>query len=759
MQPVLHANPDGHTFFEHLATYLPLEERKNVKQAFDLARREHGDDRRKSGELFFTHPLTVASYLAEYFVDAPALIAALLHDVAEDTSVSIQEITEQFGLDVGRIVDGLTKFDRVTAKAKLGRELSATEVKSATIYKLFEMMSIDVRVGIVKIFDRLHNMRTIGVMPQHKQAEKARETLLVYAPLANRLGMWRVKNELQEISLKILEPERFRQLKEGIERRDRRHESEFPNLAQNIAKVLTDAGLPVVEVIKAPEDLSSSFEQLKHREDGEALVFEAPPRILVLLKDATSCYIALGHVHARWRPVQGEFDDYIAAPKDNLYRSLHTTVIYNGRPIKIRFRTLNMQIESQAGILSKWLDNNNMPVWSKEMSERVDKVINTIGENIRTEEIDEGVKQVLDDVFTNQIIIYTPDGDMRELAQGATPIDFAYTIHTAVGHSCRGALVNGVKKSLTYRLQDGDSVRILRHGTEPQRAWLDEDLGYLNTRTAKAQVRRWFRRLPAEKSIIEGRQLLNEELALLNETGYEHEQVAKWFGYASPSSLYFALGRAELLPTDVAIKVLTESWTEHPSRALGQAVKNSDGEWFVVQNAGNRPLRLCGTCNPRPGDAIVGFIRKDSYVTVHSTICRTLTADAMRGGRGLKLRWGESRREVRRTVTIQINVHDRDGLLADVTDVLRLENSNITQICSRTLNYRATIILGIEASSPRQVVRVLHRIQALVNVISVRYFGQIQERWATDSETPSVICPAELLQDGLCSLHDTISPK
>lgn len=751
---------DGEEFFEQISNYLPVEERKTVRRAFDLARKEHGQDRRRSGELFFTHPLTVATYLAEHNLDAPAIIAALLHDVAEDTSVSVDEIKGKFGDEVGQIVYALTKFDHVTVKAKMGRDLSDDEVKTATIQKLFETMANDVRVGIVKIFDRLHNMRTIQAMPPYKQAEKARETMQVYAPLANRLGMWQVKKELEEISLRILEPERVEQIKISIEKRDRKHARDFPHLERDIREVLKNNKLEVVNVIPSPEDIGSIFKEFANIKNPESKIVEGPPRYSVLLTDVKDCYMALGAIHAAWRPVPGEFDDYIAAPKDNLYRSLHTTVVYKGRQVKVRFRTIGMQITSQSGVLSKWVGRNPMTMntWSKEMSERYDNILTTIGENLKGESIDEGVSQVLTDVFTNQIIAYTPEGDKRELPQGSTPVDFAYTIHTAVGHSCRGAKVNGEEKSLTYQLQDGDSVEITKKGVEPQRAWLDEDLGYLNSRAVRSKVRRWFRRLPDDKAIVQGRMLLHEELALLGEGKLSHEKVAGWMGYDTPKLLYYDLGRAELLPTDVATKVLTESWSLHPTRSIGQQVQSRTGEWFVIQNAGDRSLRLCGTCNPRPGDEIIGFIRRDGIVTVHSTSCRTVKNNPIRERR-LKLRWAENRQVVTRPITIQINVHDRDGLLNDITEVLRLENSNITQICSRTVNYRATIVLGVEAGSPRQVVRILHRIKEVVNVVSVQYFSQGGFAGPADPATPSITCPATLLQNGINNISKELMGK
>ena len=324
-------DPEGHQFFNQIATYLSLPDRQRVREAFELARREHGDERRLSGELFFTHPLTVAHYLAEYYGDAPTLIAALLHDVAEDTSVSVQEIERQFGEEVGRLVDGLTKFDRVTAKAKLGRELSPQEVKSATHFKLFEMMTGDVRIGIIKIFDRLHNLRTIQAMPPHKQQEKARETLLVYAPLANRLGMWLVKNELQELSLEVLDVFRYHIILKRIRQHEEKHQYLVENIRQQLTTLFAAQGVPVTDILFAKQDVHDIYRDWKACGGGEIpRELEAPPCIVILLENVPACYLALGHIHSLWRPVPGVFDDYIAAPRDNSYRSLHTTVTYKG---------------------------------------------------------------------------------------------------------------------------------------------------------------------------------------------------------------------------------------------------------------------------------------------------------------------------------------------------------------------------------------------------------------------------------------------
>lgn len=723
-----HIDPDGQVFFAQIATYLSLEDRKRVRDAFDLARREHGDVCRLSGELFFTHPLTVAYYLSEHYVDASALIAALLHDVAEDTSVSVAEIEAQFGLEVGKIVDGLTKFDRVTAQAELGRKLTADEVKDATLRKLFGMMANDVRVGIVKVFDRLHNMRTIKSMPPHKQEEKAQETLNVYAPLANRLGMWKVKNELQKLSLEIVEPEHFRELQTYIEWREAEQDEQFQAIAQKILSDLNQNDVQVVEVSTAPINIYELYQYLKAR--GQTRLSresEFPTRIVVMLKDLPDCYLALGRIHALWRPVPGEFDDYIAAPRENLYRSLHTTVVYKGRQIKIRFRTLGMHIESQMGVLTKWVGSFTMPLWPREVSNRIDEMLSAISESIDQGGQDMGgdMQAILDDVFRDQIVVYTPNGEMRELPRGATALDFAYTIHTEVGHGCRAATVNGNDVPPNYQLQDGDSVKILRRGSHPQRAWLDENLGYLHTTVAKAAVRRWFRRLPRKQAVEQGRELLRGELAMLGLTDYSHLLVASWFGFTRPEEIYHALGRAEILPTAVAGKVLTDSWAQQPTSETDQQVVTShDGEWFIIENTGGRLARMCGTCNPRPGDRIVGYIRTDGGVTTHGISCALLRHDDMRGGRLLKLRWGDEAKKNAQPVSMRVDVHDRDGLLSEIANLMRDEQINITLLCSRSIDRhgrrQATIILGFAVEGVRQLVGIVHRIQAMVNVFSVQ---------------------------------------
>ena len=337
-----HTTTDATEFFDRINSYLSVEDRLRVQEAFALARREHGDQRRKSGELFFTHPLTVASYLSEYHLDASALEAALLHDVAEDTKVSVAEIEDQFTAEVARLVDGVTKLKDVTEGITKGRRLSSQEVQDQTLHKLFRAMTIDVRTVIIKLFDRLHNMRTIEALPPHKQRQKAKETLAVYAPLANRLGLWRLKSELEALSLEVLNNRAYTTIKKRMEELEGKHQEIYEVVSGQIFECLVQANIDVRNVLLNPESIYSIYQDII-ASGGSYEEIDRTVRLKILLNEWPSCYLALGHLHQLWKPVPGAFDDYIAVPRDNLYRSLHTTVVHNSDLlIKLRIRTVTM---------------------------------------------------------------------------------------------------------------------------------------------------------------------------------------------------------------------------------------------------------------------------------------------------------------------------------------------------------------------------------------------------------------------------------
>lgn len=721
MNPKVEATPEE--LFDRVDAYLDPQDSLKVREALDFARQMHGNQFRKSGELFYIHPLTVAYYLSEYCLDADTIIAALLHDVAEDASVPLEEIALKFGEKVAVLVNGVTKLKDVSVGLSKGRPLTRQEIQDLSTQKLFRQMATDVRVVVIKLFDRLHNMRTIKYMPGEGQQRKARETLYVFAPMANRLGIWKLKSELEALSLEVLNNKAYRLVKKNLERIREEQGEMYRLVSGEIFSQLLEVNLDVRKVELEPENIYTVYRDLQANGNGFNELSRSL-RLVVIFNDWISCYTALGHLHQLWKVVPNRFDDYISVPRDNLYRSLHTTVIHSsGQHIKIRLRTEAMDKVSQIGVLAKWKYAGS-PLWDKGIAERIEALSDSIGEIIDAEYQDAGsaVKMVVEDVFADQIRIYTPRGDAIELAQGATPIDFAYMIHTGIGDHCQEAIVNDMPRPLNRPLYNGDQVQIIKGDkAEPQREWLDEDLGYLRTNYARHHARRWFRRLSEEKANYQGRELLQAELRMLGLPHHSHQAIARSFGYKNTKELYHKIGRAELLPTVVATRVLDEKWADEPVRHLDKVVISPSGEKYIISNAGGRPLRLCATCEPRPRDSIVGYMRKNGQVTVHKEGCHSLRANRV-PNRILKLGWGAATARKARLVTIQVDVYDRAGLLFDITQLMREEEINIPFICTVPTPHAGDvrIIFSIEVERPRQAVRILHQIRALVNVYRVR---------------------------------------
>lgn len=714
-------------FFALVGSYLSPGERLLVRQAYELARRAHGDQQRRSGEPFFSHPLSVATYLAQYRLDGAAVAAALLHDVAEDTRVSVADIEEQFGAEVAQLVDGVTKLKDVSkgvaqAAAPL---MTPEEIGMASLHKLFEAMIRDVRVVIIKLFDRLHNMSTIAHLPAAKQTMKAEETLAVYAPLANRLGMWQLKNDLEGLALEVLDNKAYTVLKQQLDQLRHEQRATFDTINQEIVAWLTQAHITVRNVLHSPENIYTSYQAIT-KASKPIHSIDHTLRLVVLLEDAPACYLALGRLHELWRPVPHRFDDYIAVPRNNLYRALHTAVMHSsGHQLKIRLRTVDMYEVSEIGVLAKWVYANT-PLWSKGIAQQVDALLASIQEEMNQdlERPGAGVQNIVEDLFRHQIVIYSPRGDIFELPQGATPLDFAYTIHSEVGNHCRAALVNDNNYPLDKPLQDGDQVRILTADRgHPHRQWLNEDLDYLTTSRARTKARRWFRRLSRHEAIEQGQKVLEEELYLLGHpAGHPRQALATLFGFDDPADLYAAIGRAELLPVAIGVRVLAAEWHREPLMDVGGRVRSEEGEEFIITQAGHRRLRLCQACRPRPGHSIIGLIRTVGNVTIHREGCHTLRGE-IPGGRFLKLAWGaEGTRQVR-LVRLRLDVFDRKGLLFEIARLLHEENVNIKSILTlepHDLDGQVVIMLELEVVSPRQLVRILHRTQALTNVCSVR---------------------------------------
>lgn len=718
----------GERLFTLTQDYLNTSDRLQVLNAYEFARREHGTQRRKTGELFFTHPLQVATYLAEYRLDADAISAALLHDIAEDTRISIDQIRGEFGPEVAKLVDGVTKLKEVTrGVAQSSRKLSPEDLRQATLQKLLKAMTVDVRTVIIKLFDRLHNMRTIHALPLQKQRAKADETLAVFAPLAYRLGMWNVKNDLESLSLQVINPHAFENIRAELERINRSHEPVFEIVSTQIMECLASHDLHVNEIRMSPESVYTVFRDLE-KQDISYREMDRLLRITVLLEDTIECYTALGYIHHLWEVVPNRFDDYISVRRENLYQSLHTTLLHSeGHPLKVRLRTVDMDRIAQIGVLAKWYYAGT-PLWSSGLAERVSEFFANISESIDnvSQDASLGIGSAMEDVFSEQIRVYTKDGDPRMLPRGSTPLDFAYRIHTELGNQCHIALVEDKQYPLNKPLIDGDQVIIIKNPRgQPRRAWLDEDLGYIANANTRSVARRWFRKLSEPEAIRQGHEILLRELEMLGLNHLPHTEIAALFGYDGETELYYDIGRADLLPTVLSTRIMAERWSDARCQPMGYSVSAPDGTTYVIINAGNYKVHLCRTCNPRPPNTAVGFLRQDGIVTAHREDCRTLNASRGRpqvDSRLLKLGWGETDMREARIIPLYVDVFDRPGLLHEMTQLMEEKEINIRNICTsrEQENSELSIEMELEVIGPRQLVRILHQIEALVNVKSVR---------------------------------------
>ena len=620
------------------------------------------------------------------------------------------------------LVDGVTKLKNVSEGVAQGKQLSPGEIQDASLHKLFGFMTADVRVVLIKLFDRLHNIRTIQALPAQKQRQKADETILVYGPLANRLGIWEIANELNARSLAVLNFPAFDKVQTRLAEINQENKRFCEIVSGQIYECLVHVDLGIRNVLAVPENIYTVYQDIMNAGASFDEV-DTTPRLAVVVDDWPSCYLALGHLHHLWKPVPGSFDDYIAFPRENLYRSLHTTVLHNtGRQVKLRFRTVEMNKVSDIGVLSRWLYAGTQ-FWTSDVSQRVEAFLENISDAISIEPHNPtaGVQGVLEDALTRQIRVHTPRGDVIELPMGATPIDFAYAIHTGLGDQCHSAYVNGSLFPLNKPLRDGDTVRIVKKlRAQPQRTWLDRDLGYIATRYAHHHASRWFKRLSEETAVRQGQELLQSELKMIGYPEYPHQKISDAFDFPTTTALYHALGRAELLPTLVATRILVDYWDQAPTRDLDNVVYINQDEKLVVTGVKNRRLRLCGTCNPRFRDPIIGYICADQSVTVHRKNCQSLVRERL-PGRILKLGWGETTTRQARVITIQVDVYDRPGLLFEIAQLMEEKHVNIAYINTPPAKKgEMYIIISLEIMSPRQLVRILHQIQALTNVFAVR---------------------------------------
>ncbi len=683
--------PDG---FDALARRIksesPKADLKEIQRAFVFAENSHRGQKRASGEDFIEHPLGVAFVLADLGMDTTTLMSALLHDVVEDTELTVEEIEQEFGPQVAQIVDGLTKLDRITFRTKEAEQ-------AENVRKMIVAMAKDIRVLLIKLADRLHNMRTLGSLSPAKQKAKATETMEIYAPLAHRLGVHRIKWELEDLSFATLYPRRFEEIASLVEKRAGERQEWLDSVLETVRGRLRESKLRV-EVDGRPKHLYSVYEKMVLRGKEFDEIYDLVG-IRVRVDSIRDCYGALGAIHSLWKPVPGRFKDYIAMPKFNMYQSLHTTVIGpEGRPLEIQIRTEQMHRVAEYGIAAHWRykrgkkgdDDQAELAW-------LGRVLEWQKETSDPREFMEGLKI---DLYANQVFVFTPKGDVVELPRGATPIDFAYSIHTEVGHRCIGAKISGKLVPLDYQLQTGDTVEVLTSKAQdagPSRDWLK----LVTTPRARTKVRQWFSRERREDALETGRDLMQRAMRKqgvpLRRLATEEalSRVAIDLKYPSLDALYVAIGEGHVSPQSVVARLsrllsdTAEDDNEDVPLARPVRIKRETAQGVVVPGASDVWVRLAKCCMPVPGDEIIGFVSRGQGVSVHRADCPNAKALAREPERILEVTW-RAGKPTSFVVAIQVEALDRQKLLRDIASVLSDAQVNILSATSSVGKDRIT---------------------------------------------------------------------
>jgi GTP pyrophosphokinase len=702
----------------------PAADTTMIRQAYTVAAEAHGDQRRKSGEPYICHPLAVAEILAELGLDAPAVAAALLHDVVEDTAVDQAAVERTFGPEVARLVAGVTKISAIEA-----REKPASEAES--LRRMLLASVDDLRVILIKMADRLHNLQTVGALAPDRRRVMAEETLDIYAPLANRLGIWQFKGQFEDLALKELDPEGFEAIERALAERRLKHDQYLADVIGVLADRLREAGIEA-DIHGRAKHISSIHKKMLRKNVAAEQVYDVLA-VRVIVDTVAQCYLALGVVHTLWQPVGGEFDDYIAKKKSNLYQSLHTTVLAPGnRPLEVQIRTHEMHEVAEYGVAAHWLYKEDNPR-AREVEERVAalrRILETHNEDAAdAQAFIEGLKS---DVFRDQVYVFTPNGQVIELPAGSTPVDFAYQVHTEIGHRCRGALVDGRMVALDTPLETGQTVKILTAKGEagPSRDWLNPNLGYVVSDRARNKIKQWFRRQQKSQAIQDGREILERQLRRLGLTKMSHEAAARLFGHEKLEEFYAAIGRNDVPGEVLATRLLEqeagtiEARPARPSRpAPAPAGRRGAGPAAGVTVHGAEGLftRVANCCRPLPGDAVLGYVTRGHGVTLHRADCRNIVSLREREPeRFIRVHWQQSEAQAY-PVPLRITAYDRAGLVRDISDVIARRGVNMSSVSATAggPDGAATVTAVVEITSLAQLASLIDRLEMIENIVEV----------------------------------------
>ncbi len=735
-------------FLESLPDSYSTADRELVQRAYRLADKSHAGQTRASGEPYISHCLAVAVILADLRVPPAVIVAGLLHDTVEDTDLTLDDIQRDFGDEVALLVDGVTKLTQLPRVSRGDQQSSELveedkirevaerrglpdpeieadlltksrryDAASETLRKTFLAMGDDIRVVLIKLADRLHNMRTLGHLPENKRKRIAQQTMDIFAPLANRLGIWQIKWELEDLAFRYLQPETYKEIAENLASRRADREQEMKGITSSLYSVLSKENIKA-DISGRPKHIYSIYKKMHRKGVPFEMVFDVRG-VRIIVPNIPTCYSTLGVIHTHWRPIPDEFDDYIAAPKDNFYQSLHTAVVFDdGRTLEIQIRTPEMDQGAEYGIASHWRykegvdrdeDYERRILWLRSLMEWRQDVIDA-GEFV------DGLKS---DVFEDRVYLFTPRGDIIDLPAGSTPIDFAYHVHTDVGHRCRGAKVNGKLVSLDYQLNTGEKIEILtakRGG--PSLDWLNPNLGLVKTQRARSKIRRWFKVQAREKNISQGKVLLDKELRRLGLTKQNFDKLAKEFDFRTVEDLYEAIGNGDIsigrIVNHLTVPEVEEEFKiiAHPSPEVEPAPDS-----VVILGLRGLLTNFAKCCNPAPGDDIVGYITRGRGATIHRQDCPNIMRIRDRE-RLVKVSWGEAKNTY--PVPVRMKAYDRDGLMRDVSTLIAEEGINMGKVSVDINNNLAIFDMVLEVRDLAHLSKVLDRLENLANVLEAQ---------------------------------------
>ncbi|MDD5017871.1 MAG: bifunctional (p)ppGpp synthetase/guanosine-3',5'-bis(diphosphate) 3'-pyrophosphohydrolase [Eubacteriales bacterium] len=688
-------------------------------KAYLFAEQAHKGQMRLSGEPFFGHPHEVANILIDLGLDVSTAIAGLFHDIVEDTNVTLDQVREEFGPEIAKLVDGVTKVGRVDFSSK-------EEHQAENLRKMFLAMASDIRVILVKLADRMHNMRTLKFQSKDKQMEKAKETLEIYAPLAHRLGINTIKWELEDLALKYIDEQGYYEIAEKLTE-TRAERKEYINAVIEEIKKHLRAIKVEAEIEGRPKHIYSIYNKIHNKDRVFEEVYDLIA-VRIIVKSVRDCYAVLGTVHTVWKPIPGRFKDYIAVPKQNMYQSIHTTVLgRDGRPFEVQIRTREMHSTAEYGIAAHWHYKEGASQ-NGDMDKKLSWLRELLEWQTDTRDSREFMESLKIDFFSDKVYVFTPKGDVKEFVLGATPLDFAYGIHSEIGNKCVGAKVNGKIVPLGYELKSGDIVEILTSSASkgPSRDWLKA----VKTSQAKSKIRNWFRKEQKDENIAKGREMLEREA---RRKGYDFKTLFKteWvkgvfkkFTLQSVDDMYAAVGYGGIATGQILTKLIEEYRKENkvePDREIShhKARKQGDLSGVIVRGYDDMLVRFAKCCNPVPGDSIVGYVTRGRGVSVHRSDCSNVNTADFEQGRMIDVAWSKNEKSAY-NVEIQVTADDRTGLIAEISNKLFNMGFSITSVNARMgKNSAAIIVIGLEISDISQLDDILKSMKGVSGVQDV----------------------------------------